>query len=228
MRASDILSIATSQLGVTEYPAESNNVSYNTWYYGKPVKGSYPWCVVFCQWCFSQAGSPLPIRTASCTTLMTYAKKHGCWFDDPKQLQPGDLFIMQTSSGKHIGIVEKVIEPGQYWTIEGNTSLTSDDNGGAVMRMSRSVKRHTILGAYRPGYEEEMTEEEIRAIIRDELAKIEERRKNDLPAAWSLEDRKWAEEAGIISGTGDKMAYKDYTTREQMCAFLHRLVKLIK
>ena len=35
-------------LGVKEYPKDSNNVIFNTHYYGKEVNGSaYPWCVTF-------------------------------------------------------------------------------------------------------------------------------------------------------------------------------------
>ena len=52
--AADLLRIAAAQVGVKESPANSNNVKYNTWYYGKAVSGSaYPWCCVFCVWCFA-------------------------------------------------------------------------------------------------------------------------------------------------------------------------------
>ena len=52
--AKTLISIAEGQIGVTEYPADSNNVLYNTWYYGRTVSGSaYPWCAVFVCWCFA-------------------------------------------------------------------------------------------------------------------------------------------------------------------------------
>ena len=48
-------------MGVKESPANSNNVKYNTWYYGKSVSGSsYPWCMAFVQWCFARADMRLP------------------------------------------------------------------------------------------------------------------------------------------------------------------------
>ena len=50
---------------------------------------------------------------------------------------------------QHVGIVERVVGDWVY-TIEGNTSLTSNDNGGAAMRCKRNPK--LITGAYRPGY----------------------------------------------------------------------------
>ena len=52
--AARLIAIALSQVGVTEWPADSNTVKYNTWYYGREVSGSaYPWCVVFLVWCFA-------------------------------------------------------------------------------------------------------------------------------------------------------------------------------
>lgn len=52
--ASELIEIAASQIGTKESPANSNNVKYNTWYYGKAVSGSaYPWCAVFVCWCFA-------------------------------------------------------------------------------------------------------------------------------------------------------------------------------
>lgn len=52
--AAKLIAIAKGELGVTEWPADSNKVKYNTWYYGSAVSGSaYPWCVVFIVWCFA-------------------------------------------------------------------------------------------------------------------------------------------------------------------------------
>ena len=52
--ADHLMEIALSQVGVKEIPAGSNDVKYNTWYYGREVKGdAYPWCCVFVEWCFA-------------------------------------------------------------------------------------------------------------------------------------------------------------------------------
>ena len=49
-----ILNIANNELGTKEYPPNSNNVKYNTWYYGHPVSGkNYPWCCVFISYIFN-------------------------------------------------------------------------------------------------------------------------------------------------------------------------------
>ena len=51
----ELLEVAVRQLNVREDPPESNNVRYNTWYYGREVHGkAYPWCMVVnsprCRW----------------------------------------------------------------------------------------------------------------------------------------------------------------------------------
>lgn len=48
-----LLNIANDELDTKEYPPDSNNVKYNTWYYGHPVSGKkYPWCAVFISYIF--------------------------------------------------------------------------------------------------------------------------------------------------------------------------------
>ncbi|MBR2717564.1 MAG: peptidoglycan-binding protein, partial [Oscillospiraceae bacterium] len=59
--AAKLIKIAESQVGVKESPAGSNNVKYNTWYYGHPVSGAaYPWCCVFVEWCFAVLAGEIP------------------------------------------------------------------------------------------------------------------------------------------------------------------------
>lgn len=48
-----LLAIASGEVGTTEYPPNSNNVKYNTWYYGRQVMGkNYPWCATFISYIF--------------------------------------------------------------------------------------------------------------------------------------------------------------------------------
>ena len=156
-RASDIIAIARKQVGVTEMPAGSNNVRYNTWYYGREVRGNgYPWCMVFVQWCADKAGVKLPKRTASCGGLMRAAQAAGQWVTG--DYRPGDIAIFDFPGGgttDHCGIIESV-DGGTVFAIEGNTSVGNDSNGGEVMGRTRSMSQ--ILGAVRPVYE---AEEEI-------------------------------------------------------------------
>ena len=154
---SELLEIARRQIGVKESPPNSNNVRYNTWYYGREVSGAaYPWCMVFVQWVFDQAGVKLPVRTASCGALMRSAQSAGCWVT--KGYQPGDVVIYDFPGGAatdHCGIVESV--DGTYISaIEGNTSSASDADGGAVERRARKFAQ--IVGAVRPSYDKEVEE----------------------------------------------------------------------
>ena len=54
-----VVAAALAEVGVKESPKNSNRVKYNTWFYGKEVRGSaYPWCMTFVQWCFAHAKEP--------------------------------------------------------------------------------------------------------------------------------------------------------------------------
>ena len=147
-----VLQIAQWQLGVLESPAGSNRVKYNDAYYGKTVQGSsYPWCMVFVWWVFSQAGFNL-YKTASCSALATRYKNAGQWVTGG--YKPGDIAMFDFSGKKkkteHVGIVLDIDKDGNLITIEGNTAVGNDSNGGAVMMRSRSLK--LVTGACRPGY----------------------------------------------------------------------------
>ena len=166
--AKELLALARKQLGVCENPPSSNHVRYNTWYYGREVMGSgYPWCMVFCQWVFAQAGVKLPRRTASCGDLMNAAKAAGCWV--ATGFRPGDVAIYDFSGKRkttqHCGIVEMELPDFGVQAIEGNTSRGggSQDNGGMVCRKTRADKY--IIGAVRPVFDPEkedaMTGKEI-------------------------------------------------------------------
>lgn len=157
--AKQVIDIAEKEVGTKEFPAGSNNVRYNTWYYGRAVNGSgYAWCAAFCCYCFNKASASNLFyggkKTAYCPTIEDYAKKNGLWY--PKtEGKAGDLCLMDFSKGRasHIGIVKCKNTDGSYTVIEGNTSTTSNDNGGAVMIRTR--KTNVIRGFYRPKYEEE-------------------------------------------------------------------------
>lgn len=192
MRASELLKIAAGELGATEYPANSNNIKYNTWYYGREVSGStYPWCMVFVQWLFAKLGEPLPLKTASCSALLSWYKTNmpECVKENP---EPGDIVIY---SFGHTGIVESV-SGGRLTAIEGNTSYGNDSNGGAVMRRERSKSQVTAY--IRPiNYNEEddnMTGEEIYKKLNEYLLTQE------LPE-WATDEFEQAKAMGITDGS---------------------------
>lgn len=195
--AKELLAVAVRQLNVREDPPDSNNVRYNTWYYGREVSGNaYPWCMAFVQWCFDQAGVKLPARTASCGTLMNAAKSFGIWVTE--DFQPGDVAIYDFSGKRrtteHCGIVEAVLPGYGVQAIEGNTSESgSQSNGGMVCRKKRPWKH--IVGAIRPEFEQEdsMTGKEIYESLNEYLGR------QPVPA-WARAELEEAVSLGITDG----------------------------
>ena len=208
--AERVLDIARRELGTKESPPNSNNVKYNTWYYGREVSGkAYPWCMVFVQWVFAQAGVKLPLRTASCGALMNAAKKAGVW--TTKTYRPGDVVIYDFPGGAatdHCGVVEKVTLTGVV-AIEGNTSQAgSQSNGGEVCRKTRPAS--LIVGAVRPKYQEE------------------DDRMDNTPSPAHREGVEWAKKNGILAGdaSGD-LKLTAPVTRQQLCTMLYRFSRVI-
>ena len=149
-----VLFAAASQAGVTESPAGSNRVKYNTAYYGREVSGSaYPWCVTFVWWVFREAGFSL-FKSASCSAFVGQYKAKSPGQIVRANYRPGDIvffdFTGKRAKTEHVGIVESVAADGTLTTIEGNTGTTNDANGGAVMRRTR--KQGLVTCGVRPGY----------------------------------------------------------------------------
>ena len=161
----NVISKAREYVGVSEYPPESNNVKFNTDYYGKEVYDSssatYPWCVTFLWDVFRMAGAEKVfcdgIKTASTETVYSHYKDKNMLFSKG---QRGDIILLLTGeAGKnrrvnHAGIVVGVNTDGTYETIEGNTGNGDIANGGMVMTRKRNFdgKGYTIVGFARPDY----------------------------------------------------------------------------
>ena len=202
----DILAIARKELGTKESPANSNNVKYNTWFYGHAVRDTsainYPWCMVFVQWCFAQAGQTLPCKTASCSALLNFYRQN---FPECVKAKPnvGDIVIYTFG---HTGIVESV-SSGEFTAIEGNTSVSgSQSNGGEVCRKTRPYRQ--IVGAVRPLYREEG------------------KPMDNTPSPAHKEGVEWARKQGILTGdaSGD-LRLTEPVSRQQMCTMLYRFAK---
>ena len=161
MKASTIIDKAKSYVGTTEYPPNSNNVIFNTDYYGHEVYGSetYPWCMTFVWDIFRMCGASNLFyggnKTASCPELMRWAKEKDLFVTGT--YKHGDVLIFDWDSikdGDHTGFC--IEDKGDtVVTVEGNTSPAdhgSQSNGGGVFIRTRS--KADITGAYRPPYEE--------------------------------------------------------------------------
>lgn len=82
-------------------PLGSNNVKYNTWYYGSKVSvPKFMWCAVYQSWVAAKCGIPMSIypKAASVPVVRDFFKAKGRIFDRPL---PGDyvLFISVPPSG---------------------------------------------------------------------------------------------------------------------------------
>lgn len=88
-----VVKTALAEVGVKESPRNSNNVKYNTWYYGHSVKGNaYPWCMVFVEWCFAHVKKPEIIAVKKPTgkyngTIPTGVLRKGDTGEQVKNLQ---------------------------------------------------------------------------------------------------------------------------------------------
>ena len=148
-----IINRALAEVGVKECPPNSNRVKYNTWYYGKEVSGAaYPWCMTFIQWLFKDSGL-LPIKTASCSALYNKCKELGWIVTDPL---PADIVLYKWDKSiknpcQHVGFVVENVDAKHFKNVEGNTSITSDDNGGSVMLRVRPIDK-SIVAFIRPPY----------------------------------------------------------------------------
>lgn len=153
--AKQVLNKAKSYVGTKEKPAGSNNVIFNTHYYGKPVHGAaYPWCVVFLWFIFKMVGGSYLFyggkKCAYTPTLANYYKSKNRWYKKPKV---GDLVFYKFPGSNrinHVGIVYKVVNSNTIQAIEGNTSTGNDCNGGCVMIRTRST--YYVVGYGRPDY----------------------------------------------------------------------------
>ena len=184
----DVLNIACGQLGVTESPAGSNRTKYGKW---MGLDGQ-PWCMSFVQWCFHQAGTPLPHKTGSCSALLNWYQKNRpeCVVKDP---QPGDIAIFTFG---HTGIVERAL-PGSVMCIEGNTShgqSGSQDNGGGVYRRQRNLALVRAFIRPFPKKEDIMTGKEIYDALTDYLGR------QPVPA-WAKAELEEAVKMGITDGS---------------------------
>ena len=144
-----VIEIAKKYVGVTEYPPNSNNVIFNTKFYGREVSGvNYPWCCAFIWYIHNEAGVDIK-KTASCAELGAWFKNNGKFKTSAPKV--GDIVFFKFSGSSrwtnHVGIVVEVGN-GYIKTIEGNTSSDekgSQSNGGMVAERKRKLNS-TIVG----------------------------------------------------------------------------------
>lgn len=165
-----ILELAAAEIGYREGKNKTNK--FGLWY----GMNHAAWCMIFCQYIYEMAGSPLPFRSASCSELLGWYKSQQpeCIADTPV---PGCLVIFDLPGTPyltdHVGLFESM--NGRYiTTIDGNTSATNEANGGCV---NRRVRRKNLVHAYIVPKElqedDVMTGQEIYLALSEYLSKQE-------------------------------------------------------
>jgi hypothetical protein len=142
---------AVTQIGVKEYPAGSNwGLQVSAYLRAAGVTFPAPWCAAFVTWCFKRVGYNTGVLyPASVESWVQWAPRVGYAVHRPLR---GDVVCYDWGTDNwydHIGFVEKVLAlrwsagrfVGLVRTVEGNTSVGNDSNGGQVMRRWRWIHR---------------------------------------------------------------------------------------
>lgn len=147
MKGIEVLKVAIAEVGTTESPMNTNKTKYGKWFGLDGVA----WCGIFVSWCYDKAGYNLgkigfSKGFAGCQTAYDYFKKSGEITIDP---QPGGIVLFDWNNDKrydHVGIFHSWKEKGKTFnTVEGNTSLVNQSNGGSVMLRVRTIENNPVF-----------------------------------------------------------------------------------
>lgn len=215
MSAEKVIEAAEKEVGITEYPPNSNMTKFGQEY----GMNGYPWCVMFIWHCFREAGESMAFfgggKTASCGTLLSWYKQMG-WTVPASEIKAGDIVILNfhgTKDTEHCGLVTKVLGTGRFQTIEGNTAPGlegSQDNGGSVAVKTRYS--YQVVGVCRPQFR--FTAEQEKA--------MEERK--DWRGHWAEDAILYVMENGLMKGYPDGTFQPDKAvTRAELAEILRRM-----
>lgn len=134
----EVVNAALGEVGKddsVESPLGSDNVKYNTWYYGEEITdGAHPWDGVFVSWVMDQANlieTGFWEKIASVSEMYEYvtgtlgfsaynSNATTPFGGNSYTPVPGDLMFFKTESGwSHVGIIVQVSSDGWY-TVEGD------------------------------------------------------------------------------------------------------------
>ncbi len=144
----DIINIALKEVGYKENPPNSNNSKYGIWFGLNKVA----WCGLFASWCYNEAKHPLGVvdyskGVAGAAFALNFYRKRNKITKTPHM---SDLILYDWQLDKspdHIGIFYRWLDEkkGIFQSIEGNTSLGNQSNGGEVMMRERIVKHVQVF-----------------------------------------------------------------------------------
>jgi CHAP domain len=149
---------ARKDIGMTEHPPNSNISEISKWY-----KMTGPWCAMgVTQW-YVMAGSKGFLRSqrwAYCPFILQAAIRGDYGLALTRNPQEGDIVLFDWDDdgiADHTGVLStRVNEQGNFKSIEANTAVGNDSNGGEVMERDRHVSqlvtskgRHVFIHAGR-------------------------------------------------------------------------------
>lgn len=146
MNNKKIVDIATKEIGYIETPINSNKTKFGKWFGFDGVA----WCGMFVSWCYDKAELPLgnigfTKGFAGCQTAVTFFKTDKRITNTPKE---GDIVFFDWNLDNrydHTGVFVRHIDEDFFETIEGNTSLSNQSNGGQVMLRKRKYGKGVIF-----------------------------------------------------------------------------------
>lgn len=143
---SKVIEVAEKEIGYTEI-GNTNKTKYGKWF---GLDGT-PWCGIFVSWVYAQAGEQLPKigftkGFAGCQTAIEYFTKKGKIIERT-EAKEGDIVFFDWNHDKrydHVGLFVRKIDDNFFETIEGNTSVLNQSNGGEVMKRVRNYSQATF------------------------------------------------------------------------------------
>ena len=146
------LAEALRHVGVRESPPGSNRTMFGRWF---GVDG-VPWCAIFVSYCFDVGAGVVLCRAWHGAGVaprgVAYVPTLSAWLRATGRVvvgvaKPGDIAIFDWDGGvpDHVGIVIRAAGSALE-TVEGNTAVGNDSDGGEVMRRRRSPDHVSLLG----------------------------------------------------------------------------------
>jgi len=145
------LAEALRHVGVRESPPGSNRTMFGRWF---GVDG-VPWCAIFVSYCYDVGSGVVlcrgwhgagvgPRGVAYVPTLSAWLRATGRAVDEPRS---GDIAIFDWDGGlpDHVGLVVRP-HAAHVETVEGNTAVGNDSDGGEVMRRTRPLAHVALFG----------------------------------------------------------------------------------
>nr|DAR47436.1 MAG TPA: CHAP domain protein [Caudoviricetes sp.] len=157
--ADQVLAVAASQIGYSRWEDEEEGTVYGRWYAARTGRSWYAasgvaFCAMGVSWTLAQCGMEPPGGPFAYVPYGINNAHAAGALVDVYDAEPGDLVCFDWDDdgvADHVGFVE--LNQGDWLqTIEFNTSASSWDNGGLVLRRTRAWAGVTAM--IRPAYDD--------------------------------------------------------------------------